>query len=80
MDKIAKVGDIIEWTFSNDPGWTGTICEQYMGKTFQSEVMCVSTDDGFLSDDILEYGIYTEYGQDYIPHDQCKIIKRKEDG
>ncbi|MCK9429288.1 MAG: hypothetical protein M0R17_04740 [Candidatus Omnitrophica bacterium] len=80
MEELAKVGDIIEWTFSNDPGWIGTIYEQYMGKTFQSKVMYISTDDGFSSNDILEYGVYTDYGQDYIPHDQCKIIKGKEDG
>jgi len=76
--EIAEIGDIIEWTFSNDKIFVGTAYEQYIGKTFQSEVMYVSTEDIFGTDEDIDYGVYTEYGQDLIPAKQCKIIKRKE--
>lgn len=77
MDGIAKVGDIIEWTFPNTDNFIGTNYEQYMGKTFQSEVLYVSGEDEFSNpdDSEIDYGVCTEYGQDYIPHNQCKIIK-----
>jgi hypothetical protein len=75
MDGIAKVGDIIEWTFPNTDNFIGTNYEQYMGKIFQSEVAYVSIEDEFFESNEIDYGVFTEYGQDYIPHNQCKIIK-----
>lgn len=60
--KIAKEGQIIEWSFE-EHRW-----DVIAGKTFRSEVRYVNMEEKY-------YGVYAEYGQDLIPFDQCKIIE-----
>lgn len=63
---IAQQGDTIEWTFPNDKNTP----EHFRGNTFQAKVVVVNHKEK-------EYGVYAEYGQDYIGFNDCKIIKRK---
>ena len=76
MTELAKRGDTIEWSFPNEEKWGAT----YRGKTFQAEVCYITNEDEFDThpNGEVDYGVYCEYGQDLIPHDKCKIIKRKE--
>ena len=64
--EIAKQGDTIEWSFPNTKDYP----EHFRGNTFQGTVGAVNLKDK-------EYGVYCEYGQDYIGFNNCKIIKRK---
>ncbi len=59
--KRAEVGDTIEWTLDSN-------CGHLSNKTCQAEVACVTDTD---------YGVYADYGQDYIPFEDAKIIKLK---
>ena len=63
MKEIAKVGDIIEWSFEED-----STQKDFAGKTFRSEVLMVNYYEE-------HYGVIAEYGQDLIPFDEAKIIK-----
>lgn len=63
---LAKVEDIIEWTFPTDE----CTPKYFRGNTFQGSVEYVNHDNR-------EYGVYCEYGMDYVGFDDCKIIKRK---
>lgn len=60
---------MIEWIFPVDKSYIGTCYEQYMGKDFKSEVLGISDDE------IPDYYVCTEYGQDMIPSNKCKIIQ-----
>lgn len=60
-NKRAKVGDTIEWTLNND-------CGILSGKTYQAEVGTITDED---------YGVFAEYGPDYIPFADAKIIENK---
>lgn len=67
MKVIGEIRDTIEWNFKDDK--FSTYPEHLRGKTFTAEIACVNLDDE-------AYGVYAEYGQDYIPFDMCKIIKK----
>ncbi len=58
----------IEYTFSNDKIYLGSNYEKYMGKKFIAEVLYISDDE------IPDYGVCVEYGQDLIASNKCKII------
>jgi len=62
----AKVGDRIEWTFSDDHQ-----CKMLRGKKFEAIVEIVDTVNGY-------YGVYAEYGQDFIRFSDAVIIKDSE--
>ena len=64
--ELANIGDVIEWTFDNDEHTPSFL----RGNTFQAKVSYIKIDDK-------TYGVYSEYGQDFIGFDDCKIIKRK---
>lgn len=66
--KLAKEGDTIEWSFDKDDMFT-----TLAGKTFRAEVVGLDKEERV-------YAVMAEYGPDYIPFDNCKIIKTKEDG
>jgi len=61
---IAKIGDRISWTFDK------TEHAAFRGKTFEAEVLLVDTKQQ-------HYGVYADYGQDFIPFDQGTILKNK---
>lgn len=63
-----KEGDIIEWSFKSDE--YPHLGDELRGKTFSAEVAVVFKKQR-------ECGVYASYGQDYIPFDDCKIIKIK---
>lgn len=64
-NEIAKQGDTIQWSFPEDDE------RVYLrGNTFEAKVVIVNHKEK-------EYGVYSEYGQDFIGFDDCKIIKRK---
>lgn len=69
--EIAKVGDTIEWSF----GLNENVMLDLRGRTFQAEVAIVIQQEGYTFDKC--YGVYAEYGQDYIPFSDATIIKRK---
>lgn len=58
--KIAKVGDTIQWSFDK---FTPLLA----GKTFKATVELVRNDEK-------DYGVYADYGQDFIPFDHAEII------
>jgi len=60
--KFAEIGDIIEWVINDDCG-----CVDLRGKTFTANVAAI-----FIKERL--YGVYAEYGMDYIGFDQCNII------
>jgi hypothetical protein len=60
---LAREGDMIEWSFPIDYG-----NERFDGKKFQAQVAAITEDKK-------HYCVYAEYGQDYIPVGQAKIIK-----
>lgn len=62
-EKIAKQGDEIEWSFAKDDA-----AKHLAGKTFRAKVAIVCEKER-------NYGVYAEYGQDYIGFDKAKIIK-----
>lgn len=64
--KIAKEGDTIEWSFPNNKNTP----EHFRGNTFQAKVVVVNHKEK-------EYGVYAEYGQDYIGFNDCKIVNNK---
>lgn len=69
--KIAKVGDTIEWSFdSNDNAFA-----YLQGKTFRAKVVIVVEQEGYTFDKC--YGVYAEYGQDYIPFSVARIIENE---
>lgn len=51
---MAKIGDIITWSFPKDHR-----CVLYAGKTYSAKVAMVDKDERV-------YGVYAEYGQDLI--------------
>jgi hypothetical protein len=61
--KIAQVGDTIRWSFEEDHPFL-----KVKGQTFEAEVVLVTKDS---------YGVYADYGQDYIPFEDADIIKTK---
>lgn len=64
--ELANVGDTIEWTFDNDEHTPDFL----RGNTFNAVVQTLKLNDH-------TYGVYAEYGQDFIGFNDCKIIKRK---
>ncbi len=63
--EIASVGDTIQWSFDGDA------VSIFAGKTFSAEV-------GLVDNESREYGVYAEYGQDYIAFEDAKIINKKQ--
>jgi hypothetical protein len=59
---ILKIGDLIEWSFPKDHG------SFLAAKTFQSKIVDVFEDSYC-------YGVYAEYGVDYVPFDRAKLVK-----
>jgi len=64
--KIANLDDTIEWTFEDSDYYP----DYLRGNTFEAKVQKVDYEKK-------EYGVYAEYGIDYIPFGNCKIIKTK---
>ena len=60
--KIAKRGDVIQWSFPEDHG------TYLAGRTFKAKVEVVLKREEC-------YGVYAEYGQDKIPFNQCEILE-----
>lgn len=66
--KIGKVGDIVEWDFKDEtfdkyPSWL-------KDNVFTAEVAMVDLDEK-------HYGVYADYGQDFIPFDSGRIINNQ---
>jgi hypothetical protein len=57
---ILKMGDLIEWSFPKDHG------SFLAGKTFRSKIVYVFEDS---------YGVYAEYGFDYVPFNRAKLVE-----
>ena len=57
-------GDTIEWSFDNSDKYP----EYLKGKTFQAKIIVIQDQC---------YGVYAEYGQDYIPFNKAKLISKK---
>jgi hypothetical protein len=70
--EIAQVGDIIEWSFKDNENVPANL----QGKVFHAKVSIVVQQEGYTFDKC--YGVYAEYGQDYIPFSDATIIKRKQ--
>lgn len=64
---IAKVGDKIKWSFSNDVN----VPEYLKGKDFVADVAMVDENER-------HYGVYADYGQDLIDFDRCEILNENE--
>jgi hypothetical protein len=64
MDKI-DIGDTIEWDFIGDE--YKDYSKYYTENTFQATV-------GIITDNC--YGVYAEYGMDYIPFESAKLVKK----
>lgn len=62
--ELAVRGDIIEWELDFD------FIDCPKGHKFQAEVASIDWAEG-------DYLVYAEYGQDRIPFNECKIIKRQ---
>lgn len=62
MSEVLKIGDKVKYTIPNT-------CSHsfFAGKTFIGEI-------GMIDFEEKEYGVYTEYGQDYVGFDECEKI------
>lgn len=56
-----KQGDRIQWTFGEDEP------EMFRNKTFSANIAIINEKEQ-------TYGVYTEYGQDFIPFDQATMV------
>ncbi|WP_272149112.1 hypothetical protein [Tenacibaculum aiptasiae] len=63
-ENLFEEGDLIQWTFEDN----NTTPEIFRGKTFMSEVAVVDKRRGC-------YGVYAEYGQDFIPFKNADLVK-----
>lgn len=70
MTKLFEVGDTIGWSFEDDFCMT-----KLAGKTFKAEIVFINNPSNCTD---IDYGVYAEYGQDLIPHNKCKLIKKKD--
>ena len=64
MNKIAKQGDTISWSF----GSSVDIPDFLRDNTFEAKVSVVNNESK-------EYGVYAEYGQDFIPFSEATVVK-----
>lgn len=62
--KLAKDGDIIEWSFDNSE-YNPTYLRN---KTFKAPIAIIYEEEKC-------FGVYTEYGQDKIPYESCELVK-----
>ena len=65
-NRIAEVGEFIVFTFEDSDSYS----EYYRGKSFVGEV-------GFVNMEQKEYGVFTEYGQDYVDFSKARLLSRK---
>lgn len=62
MDEVLKIGDKVKYTIPD------TGCMLFFdGKTVIGEI-------GMIDFENREYGVFTEYGQDYVGFDECEKI------
>lgn len=65
QSNVAKQGDSIMWHFPENENHP----DKLKGKTFKANVAVVNLSDR-------EYGVYAEYGQDYISFDKALLVKQ----